>query len=59
MTILIIIQKQGSLWQYYRDMPAEGNDAVITDSESFKSNVIITVEIECWNSNTIKYFSNF
>ena len=34
----------GGLWQYYRDMPGEEEDAAIADSESFKSKVKITVK---------------
>ena len=32
----------GSLWQYYKDVSDKGDDAAITDSESFKSEVNIT-----------------
>ena len=32
----------GSLWQYYKDVSDKGDDAAITDSESFKSKVNIT-----------------
>ena len=34
--------KTGCLWQYYRDVSDEGDNAAITDSESFKSKVKIT-----------------